>query len=175
MGKGLKGLTRPELAKALGCNPRTVAKWQEEGLPVASRGRGGRASRYDETGVRAWVAAREEAAKQPGGLDWSQERARKEHWQGLLAEQLHKTRERELLPRLEAEKAWSAEVAAARTKLLAWRTTLSDRLTRAATLEGEPGVERVLDAAVRDVLRELAGGGEQRAPAKRRTKKGRAA
>jgi len=170
-----KTLTRVELARALGCNPRTIPKWQEEGLPVALRGRGGRPSRYDETEVRAWLGARAEVAKGEGSLDWSQERARKEHWQALLAEQLHKARERELLPRTEVEKAWGGEVAAVRAKLLAWRTTLSDRITRAATLEGERGVERVLDEAVREVLGELAGGGDEPAAAKRRTRKMRAA
>jgi len=171
MSGKVKTLTRMELAKALECNPRTIAKWQEEGLPVATRGRGGRASRYDETLVRAWLAARDEASRQEGALDLATERARKEHWQGLLAEQLHKARERELLPRVDVEKAWGSEVAAVRTKLLAWKTTLADRVCRAATLGGEAAVERVLEEAVREVLRELSGdAAATQAPSKRRRK-----
>jgi len=54
------------------------------------------------------------------------------------------------------EKTWAAEVAAVRTKLLSWSTTLADKLHRVATTAGVPGIERVLEEATRDVLRELA-------------------
>ena len=169
---GAGRLTRLELARALDCNPRTVAKWQEEGLPVASRGRGGRASRYEETEVRAWLAAREEVARVPGaGLDLAQERARKEHWQALLAEQTHKARERELLPRAEVEKEQGALVAAIRTKLLSLPTTYADRLGRAFTLHGMAGLEHALDDAMREALCELSGTGDQAAPEKRRRRR----
>lgn len=164
-------LTRLQLAKAMGCNGRTIAKWLEEGMPVEERGRGGRASRYDERKVRAWVAAREKA----GGMsEVARERARKERAQAVLAEQLAASRSQDLLPRVDVERVWAAEVAAVRAKLLSWPATLADRLTRVASLEGEVGVERVLDEAVRDALRELAGGGDQVAPAGKR-RKGRAA
>jgi phage terminase Nu1 subunit (DNA packaging protein) len=155
----------------------TVTKWERDGLPVAERGRKGKPSLYREVDCRAWLAARKEAAKNGSALDVAQERARKEHWQALLAEQLHKARERELLPRAEVERAWGAEVAAVRTRLLAWPTTLADRVHRAATLEGIGGVERALQEAVREVLRELASGSDQvAAPSgKRRARKGRAA
>lgn len=167
-----KTLTRKELAKLLGCDARTVSKWQEEGLPVAVRGRGGRPSRYDEAQVQAWIAVRTEAGKREGALDWSQERALKEHWQAQLSEQLHAARARDLLPRVEVEKEWSAFVTAIRSKLLSWAATLTDRLDRARTLHGLPGMERAIDEAVRDVLRELAG--EQAASTQKR-RKGRAA
>lgn len=169
-------VTRRQLAELLGVHMMTITKWEREGLPVEQCGRKGKPSLYREAEARAWLAAREEAAKQPGGaLDVAQERARKEHWQALLAEQTHRARERELLPRHEVEKEWAAEVAAVRTKLLAWRTTLSDRLTRVAVLEGEAGVERVLEQAVREVLTELSGGGDKVAAPARKRRKGRAA
>jgi hypothetical protein len=155
----------------------TVTKWERAGLPIAQRGRAGKPTLYSEVDCRAWLAAREEAAKNSGALDVAQERARKEHWQALLAEQLHQARERELLPRADVEKAWAAEVAAVRAKLLAWPTTLADRIHRAGALEGIAGVERALHEAVREVLRELAeGGGHAGEPAvKRGRRKGRAA
>lgn len=142
----------------------TVTKWEHEGLPVARRGRKGKPSLYDEAAVRAWLQAREEAAASPDALDLVQERAKKEHWQALLTEQTHKVREKELLPRAEVEKAWSAEVAAVRARLLSWPQTLTDRVHRAATLTGLPGVERVLQDAVREVLIELSGVEETREP-----------
>src|SRR5262245_61784546 len=140
----MNSLTRLELAAALHCNPRTVAKWQEDGMPVSSRGRGGRASRYDLAECQAWVEARNQASVSGETLDVVQERARKEHWQAQLAEQLHQTRAKDLLPRAEVEKAWAAEAAAIRARLLAWPTSITDRVFRAATLQGAAGVERVL-------------------------------
>lgn len=124
-------------------------------MPIAERGRRGRPSLYREVEVRAWRKAREKAAQQGGRLDMIQERARKEKWQGLLAEQQYLLREQELLPREEIEKVWAAEVSATRAALLSWSTTLADKVHRVSTLEGLPGVERVLQEAVRDVLREF--------------------
>jgi hypothetical protein len=152
----LKLVTRRQLADALGCDPRTIAKWQDEGMPVAVKGRGGRPSRYDQRSCIAWKKQREVAATQPGHLDLLMERARKERAQAALAEQTFSMRMRDLLPRDEVEKAWAWEVGAVRTLLLTWKTTIADKLHRASALEGLPGVERVLDEAVRDVLNELA-------------------
>lgn len=150
-------MDRRELAAALNVHPITISKWQDEGLPVAHRGGKGRASRYNLTDVQAWRAARDaEAAKGDGPLDPVQERAKKERWQALLAEQTFKARERELLPKAEVEKAWSAEVAAVRAILLALPTALSDRVHRASTRDGVVGVERELHVGIRDALRELA-------------------
>lgn len=131
----------------------TVTKWEQNGLPITERGRKGKASQYRELDVRAWLAAREEGATRPGPLE---DRARKERAQAILAEQMFQIRARDLLPRLEVEKVWGAEVAAVRAKLLAWSTTLADKVGRAFTTDGIPGVERVLQAAVADVLTELA-------------------
>jgi hypothetical protein len=89
-------------------------------------------------------------------FDVAKEKARREHSQALLHEQLHATRARDLLPREEVERIWTAEIAAVRAKLLAWPMTLADQVHRVAVLEGLPGVERVLQEAVRQVLRELA-------------------
>lgn len=149
------GLTRKQLAAALDCNQRTIAKWQEEGLPVAVRGRGGRPSRYDEAQARAWLQQRAEAAQKSGLVDVARERSRKERAQAVLAEQTYQMRQRELLPRAEVERVWSSEVAAVRTKLLAIPQAYADRAHRAATLEGVIGVEQVLRDAVVDALREL--------------------
>lgn len=149
-------LTRRELAVALGSNVRTIAKWQDEGMPVARRGIGGRPSKFDVEACRAWKKTRDESTQQPGQLNFFQERANKERWQAAIAEQTFLTRQRELLPRAEIEKAWSAEVTAIRSKLLSWPTTIADHVYRAGTIDGVTGVERALATAVRDVLRELA-------------------
>lgn len=175
-GTNRKLLTRKQLAKALNYNERTIAKLQDEGMPVAVRGRGGAPSQFDEAEVRKFL--RERADKKPadqGNKSFFAERAEKERWQGLLAKQQYLTRQRELLPRQEVERAWGAEVTAVRTKLLSWSTTIADQVHRVSTLEGLPGVERVLNDAVRDVLRELASPPEaEKPPKKGRRRKDRA-
>lgn len=150
-------LAAPGVLTPKGVHMQTITKWEREGLPIAQRGRKGKPSLYSVTDVKAWITAREEQANGPAGpLDPVQERAKKERWQALLAEQTFKARERELLPRLEVEKIWGAEVTAVRARLLVIPTSLSDRLHRAATTDGVAGVERVLHDAIRETLRELA-------------------
>lgn len=154
--KARKLLTRQELAEALGKHPDTIAGWvSEEDLPVAERGRGGKPSKYDLQAVLAWISAREEAQR-AGPLDPVQEKARRDHWQATLAEQTYRVRNGKLLDADEVERAWAAEVAAVRARLLTIPTTYADRVFRSATLEGVGGVERLLRDAVHSALRELA-------------------
>jgi phage terminase Nu1 subunit (DNA packaging protein) len=148
-------LTRRQLAAAHGVNVRTISKWEDDGMPVAQRSGSGVPSRYDPTAVDAWLQAREEARHTDEHLSLEHERALKERAQRILAEQMFRIRERELLPRAEVERTWSQHVAAVRTKLLAFPVTLADRVHRAA-VDGVGAVERVLADAVRDALRELA-------------------
>lgn len=177
--RGERLLTRRQLAavpdlpgQAGPVHPQTVTKWEQDGLPIAQRGRKGKASLYRESDVRAWLQAREDFAKAAEGpLDLAHERARKEHWQAMLAEQTHKTRDGLLLPRADVEKVWAAELAAVRTKLLALPLALAARLYRISTLQDEAAVERALEEAVRDVLRELAGVDEAAPPAPRRRRR----
>ena len=150
-----KQLTRRELADCLDVVMQTVTKWEQAGMPVLAPGRKGVPSLYSEAAVRQWLAAREEAARNNGALDVARERARKEHAQALLAEQMYKARAGELLPRDEVEQAWLTEVAGARAVLIALPATYAARIHRASTLEGEAGVEHSLHDAVREVLREL--------------------
>lgn len=152
-------LTRRELAERLGVHMQTLTKWEREGLPIAERGRKGKPSLYREVDVRAWLAAREEAAQTGGVVDVARERARKDRAQAVLAEQTYQIRAKELLPRVDVEKTWAAEVSAVRTRLLSWSTTIADRVHRAGTLHGVAGVERELRDATEDVLRELANPG----------------
>lgn len=149
-------LTRRELASLLGVHMQTVTKWEREGMPIAERGRRGKASLYSEVAVRAWIAAREEAAQNGSRLDVTQERARKERAQAQLAEQKYQQLAGELLPKEDVAKVWAAEIAGARSVLLAVPTTYADRAYRAATLHGVGAVEEVLRDAIHEVLRELA-------------------
>lgn len=148
-------LTRRQLALAIGVHMMTVTKWERDGMPIAERGRKGKPSTYREADVRAWLAAREEAAKKSGVVDVAHERARKERARAILDEQLYQARSRELLPAAEVEKSWNAEVQAVRAAILATYTTQADRVHRAAVLEGVSGVEQALKDMAYELLREL--------------------
>jgi phage terminase Nu1 subunit (DNA packaging protein) len=133
---------------------RTVAKWIEEGLPVATHGRGGRPSRYDPDACRAWKAARDEAANS-GPVDAAAARARKELAQALLAEQLYAVRAGKLLDATIVERTWAREYAAIKAILVASYTSSADLVQRASTLEGLAGIERELKAIAFAALREI--------------------
>jgi phage terminase Nu1 subunit (DNA packaging protein) len=170
-------LTRIALASALGCDVRTIAKWQDEGMPVAVRGRGGRASLYDEEACRAWKIIRDQATASADGPigNGMRERARKERAQAQLAEQLYAVRAGDLLPASEVEKRWAAEISAARAVILTSYTTAADRVFRAATTDGLAGVERELKTIAYAVLRELSNPPAAAKPKKKKRQAGAAA
>lgn len=154
-GHGASLVTRRVLAARIQHHEISITKWQREGLPVAHRGRKGKPSLYDETAVRAWLQAREDAA-QTQAPDLIVSRSRKELAQAVEAEQRVAIKAHQLIAIDEVDRIWSAQVAAIRARLLAWPTAHADRLHRVAALEGAAGVERVLQEIVYDALRELA-------------------
>lgn len=136
----------------------TVTKWEARGMPVLQRGRRGKPSYYNLEACERWKAdAERQAQSSQGSVDVAQERARRERAQAVLAEQTFQMRSSELLPRVEVERVWEAEVIAVRTKLLAIPPTFAERVYQAAVSDGIGGVERILAESVNDVLRELAG------------------
>lgn len=162
-------VTARQLAVAFVVHPRTIAKFMDEGMPVAKRGRGGRPSMFDLAVCTAWKEAREQLPADDGGpVDLTRERARKERAQALLAEQLYAVRSGKLVSTADVEKAWQAEIAAARSVILSSYTTAADKVFRAATTDGLAGVERELKAIAYGVLRELSDGAK--APKKKKRK-----
>lgn len=148
-------ITRRVLAERLEKHPMSITKWEQQGMPIAARGRKGKPSLYRQSDVITWLSAREAAAKKSGIVDVAQERARKERAQAELAEQTHQTRSRQLLPAAEVEKVWNAEIQAVRAAILATYTTKADTLHRVATLDGVAGVEAELKRIAHELLREL--------------------
>ncbi len=150
-------LTRPALAKALSVHPQTIKKWEQDGMPVAERGARGKPSHFDRVAVEAWLHTREIARQTSDVASLQLERSRRERAQALLALQTYQMRAKELLPRAEVDRVWSQHVSAVRAKLLSLPVVIADRVHHAAKLDGVASVERILNEAVRDVLRELAG------------------
>lgn len=148
-------LNRQQLAGQLNVHMQTIVKWADRGLPIAEPGRRGNAHLYDLAAVQKWRSGREEAAKENGNYDVQRERARKDRAQAILAEQTIAIRAGELLLKSEAEAAWTAVLAAIRARLLAWPTTLADRLYRASAIGGVSALEQKLKDEVYDVLTEL--------------------
>jgi phage terminase Nu1 subunit (DNA packaging protein) len=153
-------LTRRDLATALGVHMQTVTKWERDGMPIARKGARGKPSRYDRSAVEAWLHARDNARQTSDVASLELERSRRERAQALLALQTYQMRAKELLPRAEVDRVWSQHVSAVRAKLLSLPVTLADRVHHAAKMDGVASVERILNEAVRDVLRELAGTAE---------------
>lgn len=125
-------------------------------MPVATRGRGGRPSLFDLEACRAWRQARDQAPGATGHVDVAKARAEKEIWQARNAEQAFLIKAKQLVARADLEKIWTAEVAAVRTLILDGYVSSTDRVFRAATLDGRAGVERELRAMAEAVLEELA-------------------
>ena len=153
--KRQKLASRRDLAGFFGVHMLTVTKWEQSGMPCAEPGRKGKPSLYSVVDVKKWLADREKAARNNGTLDVTQERARKERAQAILAEQTVAIRARDLVPADQVEKAWAAEFSAVRAKLLSWPTTITDTIHRESTLHGLEGVEKVIKAAVEELLLEL--------------------
>jgi phage terminase Nu1 subunit (DNA packaging protein) len=148
----------------MGVHMMTVTKWERDGMPVAEGGRRGVPSLYDLDLVRAWRQARDAAADDAADgeattrLSWEAARARKDEAQAKLAEQMYLVRAGKLLPQEDVERVWARIVSAVRTRLLQMPVTYADRLHRTAQLDGVKSVERLLEEAVHEVLRELAEG-----------------
>ena len=142
----------------LGVHVNSVIRLEQEGLPVAQPGAGGKASLYDPAAIVAWWLARHRARGGSGdGLDPAAERARRDKAQANLAEQMHATRAGELIPRSELERILSPVVTAIRAKLLAGPRAWAPVLANIAASHGVAGIERELATRIRDVLTALSG------------------
>lgn len=141
-------MTRKDLAEAFSCDVRTIARWQDEGMPVAERGRGGHASKYSLPAVIAWKAG------QADGLAGSMSsRHRKELAQALEAEQRIAIKSKELVSAADIEQLIAGEYARCRTKLLGLSRKLKAEMPHLTITD----VGKI-DAGIREALKALADG-----------------
>jgi hypothetical protein len=160
-------LTKRQLGRRLRVAPATIARWLDDGRPAKVPGRPGVPTRFDLGAVIAWKRERDTAAQASGG-SLAQARAKREEVAARLMEQTIASRSGCLVDASAVERVWSQNIAAVRTRLMAWSVTLADRVTRAATTGGLGVVEATIHLEVRQVLRELSeepltGGGDDAA------------
>jgi phage terminase Nu1 subunit (DNA packaging protein) len=151
-------VSRFQVAEVLGAHPTTVAKWEREGLPVAARGAGGRASRYALPAAVQWFLARERTQYQTatGVLDLDAERARLAGAQRERVELQNAVRRGELLEVPAVVAAWSEILTTIRATLLALPAGLAAGLEATARDGGARAVEVVLRERISGALAELA-------------------
>jgi len=143
-------LTRRELATALGIHVQTITKWQQQGMPIAARGRRGRAALHSLPAVIEW-RHRTEAARQTGAevVSLSAARARLAKAQAEKWERENRKRTGELIERAVVVREGQNMIFAAKTKLL--------QVPRQCVLRGVPrDAEAVIRQHIVEALRELA-------------------
>ena len=143
-------LTRRELATALHVHQQTVVKWAQQGMPLAARGRRGRAALYSLPAVLEW-RQRTEAARQTGAevVSLSAARARLAKAQAEKWERENRKRTGELIERAVVVREGQNMIFAAKTKLL--------QVPRQCVLRGVPrDAEAVIRQHIVEALRELA-------------------
>ena len=100
------------MADVLGVAPKTIVEWQEQGLPIASRGRPGVASEYDSAAVIEWLVQREVTKVQAEGPRDRLARLQADEIELRLAE-----KHGQLVPADKVEPLWLGMVGAARSYL----------------------------------------------------------
>lgn len=151
--------TRPQLATIFGKNPRTIAKWLDEGMPVASKGRGGRPSLYNLPKCVQWVIEQRVQALGGSGAELSPQTER-----ALL----DRKRREELEIKIQVRRGQLVEVDAVRLEYADLATAVKQRLraipdavadqVTVASHGGPAAVKALLLARIDEALRELARG-----------------
>jgi len=157
---GFRLVTRVQLAQILQKDARTIARWLEDGLPVAVKGRGGRPSKYDLADCVPWVIERELQIRSAdtGGtespLSPQAERAKLDHARRQELELKLRVRNGELVE-VESIQAEYADIAVAvKSRLRAIPDAVADQIA------GRPAaaIKALLSSKIDDALHELARG-----------------
>lgn len=120
-----------QLSDIFGLTSQSFSKYLRLGMPVERKGERGQANLYETAAVYRWLI-QYELQKRVGEatgdvIDLDRERARLTRAQADNEEIKKRTAERELLPRDECVRAWSALVAAARARILGTPARLVQR------------------------------------------------
>lgn len=135
------------IADMFGVAPKTIVEWQDQGLPIALRGRPGVPSEYESAACIAWYVEREVRKVQA-----EQPRDRLARVQAEKIEMENAVTRGLLIPADQLEPKLRAVMVAIREQLLDLRRTLSPQLIGRTASE----VEEALETAHTDVLHRLA-------------------
>lgn len=149
--------TRQQLAVIFAVDPRTIAKWLDEGLPVAARGRGGKASLYPIPACVQWVVKRERArvTEEAKALSPAQERAALDRVRREELELKMQVRRGELVEVDQVAREFADAANAVKARLRRIPDAVADRLVAQAS-RGPAPVKALLLVEIDDALRELA-------------------
>lgn len=139
-------VNQAELAQIMGVSKQTISAWQEEGLPVATRGVRGRPNSYDTAKVVKWFAARESGKSE----ETQKDRLSRVQADRIEMEMAHQRGE--LVPAAEIAPAWSGIVIAVRQALLAIPAGVAPLLAQA---DGQDEIRTLLEEAIADALTKL--------------------
>jgi len=150
-------LTRRELAVLFSRDSRTIARWLEDGLPVAAAGKGRRPAKYDAAACVQWVIQREIAsvAGTGEGLSPQQERGMLDRKRREELELKLRVRRGELVERETVEGEFAGCATATKARLRRVPAAVADRVVSTAR-EGAHAVKALLLAEIDEALLELA-------------------
>jgi terminase small subunit / prophage DNA-packing protein len=135
------------VAEVFGVAPKTIVEWQEQGFPIALRGRPGVPSEYDTAACIAWYVEREVRKVQN-----EQPRDRLARVQAEKIEMENAVTRGLLIPADQLEPKLRAVMVAIREQLLDLRRTLTPQLAGRTPRE----IEQALEAAHSEALHRLA-------------------
>lgn len=138
------------LCEVFGCSHQAIAEWQEQGMPVESRGGPNTPSVFETADVHAWLVDRA-VAKHTGG---ETQRDRVFRLQGDALELELAEKRGQLIPAAMVEPRWTACCVAAREQLLRARRRLAAMLDGVADRQQR---ELVIGQVHEEFLRKLAG------------------
>jgi phage terminase Nu1 subunit (DNA packaging protein) len=152
MGMKTPYVTRPALAAALGVAVRTIAKFQQDGMPVAEKGAPGKAAMFDLPGCITWLIDRRVVGAAGGDLSPMQERALLDRTRREELELKLRVRRGELVEVAEVEREFGDCAAAVKARLRRIPDAVADRVLTAG---GPHQVKALLLGEIDSALLEL--------------------
>jgi phage terminase Nu1 subunit (DNA packaging protein) len=149
-------VTRVRLAGVFGKEPRTIARWLEDGLPVAQPGRPGKAALFDVGVCVQWVIQREVAAVVGDGEGLSPQ-----HQRALLdrkrTEELElriQVKRGALVPAEDVARDFADCATSVKARLRRVPSSVADRVVAIAS-QGPHAIKALLLGEIDEALREL--------------------
>lgn len=154
-------VTRKQLADIFGAHMQTITKWEQEGMPVETRGARGKPSLYRSKACIEWYGRREAArgSDDPAALSPQAQRALLDEKRREDLDLRIRLRKGELIEVDEAARDLANVAAATKARLRRIPDGVAHQLVTVAQ-QGPAAVKTMLLTEIDEALRELAGHGE---------------